>query len=136
MALLILAQLFLDRCEQRVLDDRRHGNGDPLIRRRPTIADGPTGLLPAVTLGGRFRQPRTDRPFAVAGAPPVRGVPQDAPHRAAVPARTAAGRRDPLLPESSRHLADAQALTGHPAKDALHDLRLGQADVETGLATR
>src|SRR6516162_5680202 len=136
MALLVLAQLLLDRLEQLLLQDRRHRNARPLVRRGAAVADRAARLFAAVPLGPRPGQPRADPPLAVAGAALVGWVAKDAPDGAPVPARPAARRGDAPLPESSRHLADAQALAGHPAEDVAHDLGLGRIHLEACLAAR
>src|SRR5262249_34103816 len=115
--LLVLPQLFLDGFEQRRLDDRRHRNAGPLLRRGAAVTDWPARLFTAVALRPLLRPARADPPLAVAGASLGGGIAENAPDGAAVPARAAAWRHDALLPEPSRHLADAQALAGHPPED-------------------
>ena len=93
---LILFQLQSDRIKERFVNDRRHGNADPLLSRQIVAALSVAGLLVPVASAAQPRPHRTHLGLAERRRSLVRRVLQDPPYGATIPVIFAARRRNPL----------------------------------------
>src|SRR6266508_2617073 len=109
----------VDTIERVTIDDRRHGDRDPLLARALTLA----GHAPALV---------TLDPFVavVVDGADVRLVAQQPVERGCSPLRLAARRRDPAVAQLKRDLANRQAPLDVRVEDVAHDLGLGLEDLD------
>src|SRR5215213_6370128 len=121
MAAPALRQLLTGRLEQRLLDQRRDGDADPLAWGHVVDPVGSAGLFAAAAHRAQPDRHRSDPGLAEGRRSRIGGVPENAPHGRPIPGRLAAPGQDALLLETTAGLADADALAADPRKDPPHD---------------
>src|SRR3954453_7345105 len=130
----VLRQLLTGRLKQRLLDQRRDRDADPLAL--PHIVDpmGPAGLFAASTPRAQPGRHRSDPGLAEGRRSRIGGVLEHAPYGGPIPGRLAAPGPDALPQETPAHLAEADALAAHPREDPPHDPSLVLQDLVAGHA--
>src|SRR5215212_5072621 len=130
----VLHQLLAGRLEQRLINQRRDRDADPLAWRHVVDPMGPAGLFAAAAHRAQPGRHRSDPGLAEGRRSSIGGVPEDAPHGRPIPGRLAAAGPDALLLETPAHLADAAALAADPREDPPPDPSLVPQDLVAGHA--